>query len=93
VLSALDADVIKTYVEVGLGIGIIASVAFNPAKDSGLRLLRGDHLFERNTAWIALRKGHYLRGFVYRFLEQCDPQLTPATIKEAILSPQGLEMD
>lgn len=93
VLSALDADVIKTYVEVGLGIGIIASVAFNPAKDSGLRLLHCDHLFEKNTAWIALRKGHYLRGFVYRFLEQCDPQLTPETIKEAILSPQGPEMD
>jgi len=93
VLSALDADVIKTYVEVGLGIGIIASVAFDQVKDVGLRLLSCDHLFERNTAWIALRKGHYLRGFVYRFLEHCDPQLTMQAIKEAILSSQGLEMD
>ena len=93
VLSALDADVIKTYVEIGLGIGIIASVAFNPARDSNLRLLECEHLFEKNTTWIALRKGHYLRGFAYRFIDQCDPHLTEENIKLATLSTQDVEID
>ncbi|MFZ1642313.1 MAG: CysB family HTH-type transcriptional regulator [Candidatus Contendobacter sp.] len=62
VISALDADVIKTYVELGLGIGIIASMAYNPLKDLGLRLLDCRHLFEKNIAWIAVRRGHYLRN-------------------------------
>jgi LysR family cys regulon transcriptional activator len=81
VISALDADVIKTYVELGLGIGIIAAMAYSPAKDSGLRLLDTAPLFERNIAWIAVRKGHYLRNFVYRFIELCNPELTEATVR------------
>ncbi len=84
VLSALDADVIKTYVELGLGIGIIASMAFDPARDTGLRLLDCAHLFPFNTTWLALRRGHYLRGFAYRFIEQCSPQLSEAAIKKAL---------
>ena len=84
VLSALDADVIKTYVELGLGIGIIASMAFDPARDTGLRLLDCAHLFPFNTTWLALRRGHYLRGFAYRFIEQCSPQLNEAAIKKAL---------
>ena len=75
VISALDADVIKTYVELGLGIGIIAAMAYLPAKDSGLRLLDSVHLFAQNTTWIAIHRGHYLRNFVYRFIELCNPKL------------------
>ena len=86
VLSALDADVIKTYVELGLGIGIIASIAFDPARDSGLRLLDCAHLFPFNTTWLAIRRGHYLRGFVYQFIEQCSPQLSESYIKN-VLTP------
>jgi len=71
VMSALDADVIKAYVELGMGIGILASMAFNPAKDFDLRLLKCDQLFETNTTYIALRHGHYLRNFAYRFIELC----------------------
>ena len=84
VLSALDADVIKTYVELGLGIGIIASMAFDPARDTGLRLLDCAHLFPFNTTWLAIRRGHYLRGFAYRFIEQCSPPLSEAAIKKAL---------
>ncbi len=87
-MSALDADVIKTYVELGLGIGIIASMAFNPAKDSDLRLLSCDHLFGANTTYIALRRGHYLRSFAYRFIELCSPKLDEATIRAGVVSPQ-----
>lgn len=81
VMSALDADVIKTYVELGMGIGIIASMAFVPAKDSDLRLLDSSHLFGENTTYLALRRGHYLRSFAYRFLELCSPALDEATVR------------
>jgi len=84
VMSALDADVIKSYVELGLGIGIVASVAFNPAKDDGLRLLDSAHLFPPNTTRIAIRRGHYLRGYAYRFLEYCSPVLTETAVRAAV---------
>lgn len=86
VMSALDADVIKAYVELGMGIGILASMAFNPIKDADLRLLKCDHLFGSNTTYIALRRGHYLRSFAYRFIELCSPKLDEAGIR-ARLAP------
>ncbi len=85
-MSALDADVIKTYVELDLGIGIIASMAFNPAKDDDLRLLDCSHLFGENTTYIALRRGHYLRSFAYRFIELCSPALDEATVRAGLAS-------
>ncbi len=84
VMSALDADVIKTYVELGMGIGIIASMAFNPAKDTDLHLINCEHLFDTNTTYIALRRGHYLRSFAYRFIELCSPKLNEAVIRAGI---------
>ncbi|MFZ5593544.1 MAG: CysB family HTH-type transcriptional regulator [Pseudomonadota bacterium] len=84
VMSALDADVIKTYVELGMGIGIIASMAYNPVRDHDLRLLDCSHLFEANTAWLAIRRGHYLRGFSYRFIELCSADLTEQVVRKAI---------
>lgn len=89
VMSALDADVIKTYVELGMGIGIIASMAFNPIKDSSLRLLACEHLFGENTTYIALRRGHYLRSFAYRFIELCSPRLDEAAIRAGLASNVG----
>lgn len=93
VMSALDADVIKTYVELGLGIGIIASMAFNPTSDRNLRLLDCAHLFEKNTARIAVRKGHYLRGFGYRFIELCSSKLNEAMIRSAIAPAKDSDLD
>jgi LysR family cys regulon transcriptional activator len=84
VMSALDADVIKTYVELGLGVGILASMAFSPERDPGLRMLGGDSLFAENITRIAVRRGHYLRGFAYRFIELCAPQLTEAVVSNAV---------
>ncbi|MFZ5510180.1 MAG: CysB family HTH-type transcriptional regulator [Pseudomonadota bacterium] len=84
VMSALDADVIKTYVELGLGVGIVAAMAFQPERDAGLRLLESAHLFEANTTRIAVRKGHYLRGFAYRFIECCSPKLNEGLVRSAI---------
>ena len=81
VMSALDADVIKTYVELGLGVGIIASMAYHPDKDSGLRLLDGSHLFRQNTTRIAIRQGHYLRDYAYHFLQLCAAQLSKDAVQ------------
>lgn len=88
-MSALDSDVIKTYVELGLGIGIVASMSFNETKDTNLRMLQCDHLFGANTTYIALRRGHYLRSFAYRFIELCSPKLDEATIRAGLILPQG----
>jgi len=92
VMSALDADVIKTYVELGLGIGIMASMAFDPMRDTGLRLLDTRHLFPGNVARIALRRGDYLRGFAYRFIELCEPALTEEAVC-AVIRPARLEVE
>jgi len=87
VMVALDADVIKTYVEVGLGIGIVGSMAYEANRDSGLTLLESSHLFPKSTSRIALRRGRFLRGFAYRFLALCSPDLTEKVVKEKIASP------
>lgn len=84
VLSALDSDVIKTYVELGLGVGIIAEMAFVDGREGNLILLPGRKLFPVNIARIGLRKGHYLRGYGYRFIEQCSAELTESRIRTAI---------
>ncbi len=86
-MSALDADVIKTYVEIGLGVGILASMAFDDARDAGLRKIDASHLFERNATRIAVRRGHYLRGYAYRFLEECSPALTTTMVRGALEGP------
>jgi LysR family cys regulon transcriptional activator len=89
VMSALDADVIKTYVELGLGVGILASMAFNPTRDGDLRQLDSTHLFPENVTRIAVRRGHYLRGFAYRFIELCAPELTEAVVTQVLTKPGG----
>lgn len=91
-MSALDADVIKTYVELGLGVGIVASMAFNPARDTKLNLLDSAHLFEKNTTNISVRRGHYLRGYAYRFIELCLPSLTEAAIRTGVKPEVDIEL-
>lgn len=87
VMEALDADVIKAYVELGLGIGIMASMAFNPVHDPHLRLLDAKHLFKINTSRIAVRRGTYLRGYAYRFISYCSPELTEASVRAELDMP------
>jgi LysR family transcriptional regulator, cys regulon transcriptional activator len=87
VMSALDADVIKTYVELGLGIGIIAPIAYDARRDTGLVLLQAPEEIPPSTALIAVRRGHYLRGYAYRFIELCSERLGEAVVRSA-LAPQ-----
>lgn len=83
-LTAMDADVIKTYVEVGLGVGIVASMAFDPRRDRGLRARDAAHLFEANITRLAVRKGAFLRGYALTFIELFSPQLTAAAVHKAM---------
>jgi LysR family transcriptional regulator, cys regulon transcriptional activator len=84
VLSALDADVIKTYVTLGLGVGIIASVAYDAKADAGLVLLPCEGLERQGHTRIALRRGRYLREYVFRFVELCVPGLSAESVKREL---------
>ena len=83
-LTAVDADVIKAYVELGMGVGILAKMAFDPARDFGLRLMDASHLFEPSTTHIGIRRHAYLRGFVYDFIEMFAPHLTRAVVEKTM---------
>ena len=83
-ISALDADVIKSYVELGLGVGIIAAMAYEAERDTKLRRLDSSRLFERNTSSLGIRRGRHLRGYVYRFIELCSPTLTEAVVRRTL---------
>jgi LysR family cys regulon transcriptional activator len=85
-LTAIDADVIKTYVELGLGVGILADLAFIPERDRHLHKIEATHLFKPNTTRIAIRKNEYLRGYTYDFIELFAPHLTRATVEKAMKS-------
>ncbi|HEX5338453.1 MAG TPA: HTH-type transcriptional regulator CysB [Gallionella sp.] len=83
-LTAIDADVIKTYVELGLGIGILAKIAFIPERDRHLRMIEAGHLFKPSTTRIAIRKNEYLRGYTYDFIELFAPHLTREVVAKAM---------
>jgi len=91
VLTALDADVIKTYVELGMGVGIIAQMAFDPAKDGAFESLDGSHLFAASTTRLALRRGIFLRGYVYAFIALFAPQYGRAAVDAALSGETGIE--
>jgi LysR family cys regulon transcriptional activator len=89
-ITALDADVIKSCVELGLGVGIMAAMAFDPERDPGLRKIESRHLFAPNTSSLAVRRGRYLRGYVYKFIGLCSPHLSEKKVRSALrgtLSP------
>lgn len=86
VLTAIDADVIKTYVELGLGIGIVAQMAFIPERDRHLRMIEAPGLFEPSTTRIAIRRNEYLRGYAYDFIELFAPGLDRDTVAKAVRS-------
>jgi len=84
VLEAIDADVIKTYVELGIGIGIIAGLAYNPTRDVNLKAIPAGHLFGMNLSRVALKEGAYLRSYVFTFIELLAPSLTRKMVENAL---------
>lgn len=88
ILSAQDSDVVKTYVELGLGVGILADQACQLDMQSTLTRLDARHLFEASTVWLALKRGQLQRNYVWQFLELCNANLSLEELKRQALSPQ-----
>ncbi len=89
VLEAMDADVIKTYVELGLGVGIVAAIAFDDTRDTQLRAIDARHLFESNLTRLAIKRGAFLRGYVYDFIQTFAPPLTRPVVEQALAERSG----
>ena len=90
VLEAIDADVIKTYVRLGLGVGILAELAVRDEPPAGDLVWRPvGHLFGTNVTRIAFKRGAYLRNFVYAFAEMLSPDLTRQRIEKAMAGDDG----
>ncbi len=82
--EAVDADVCKTYVEMGLGIAILATVAVDPEHDRKLRARDASHLFESSPTFVTMRRNTYLRGYVSHFIGLLAPELTPDIVRNEL---------
>jgi LysR family transcriptional regulator, cys regulon transcriptional activator len=86
VLTAIDADVIKTYVTLGLGIGLLAKMAYDPERDTNLAMLDASHLFPPSTTYVGVRKDAYLRGYMYEFIQLLAPHFDRKAVNAALKS-------
>jgi len=84
VLSATDADTMKTYVQCGLGVAIVADTVFDKLRDRTLRMIDARHLFETNPVYIGLRRKVHLPNYMLHFIELYAPHLSRATVEEAV---------
>ncbi len=93
VFTAVDADVIQTYVKLGLGIGIVASMAFDDTADNGLVALDASHLFDYSVTKIGFRRGSFLRAYMYDFITMFAPHLNHDVIQKAMELRSKEEID
>jgi len=93
VFTAADADVIKTYVRLGLGIGIVAGMAYDEKVDSDLVALDASHLFASSVTKIGCRRGTFLRGYMYQFIEDFAPHLTREVVEEVFRRHSKVELE
>jgi LysR family cys regulon transcriptional activator len=93
VFTAADADVIKTYVRLGLGVGIVARMAVDETLDSDLVVLDASGLFESSVTKIGFRKGTFLRGYMCDFIGRFAPHLTRDVLAKAMLCHNKAEVD
>ena len=84
VLTAIDADVIKTYVNLGLGIGLLANMAYDKERDANLAMIDASHLFPESTTHLGIRRDAYLRGFAYDFIQLLAPGYDKKTVQNAL---------
>ena len=84
VFTATDAEIIKTYVRLGLGVGIVAYMAYDKDEDSDLVAIEASHLFEPSVTSIGIRRGTYLRGYMYDFIEAFAPHLTRTVVQDVM---------
>ena len=88
VLSAMDSDVIKTYVELGIGIGLLAEMAYDPKQDSTLGVISAKHLFAESVTKLALKRGAFLRGYTYELIQLLAPKLTRDAVDDILAVSQ-----
>lgn len=91
--TATDADVIKTYVRLGVGVGVIASMAIDPKIDHDLVAIDASHLFNASTTKIGFRRGSFLRGYMFDFIERFAPHLSKHVVTQAMLLKNNVEVD
>lgn len=89
VLTAIDADVIKTYVNLGLGVGLIANMAYDEKKDEELERLDCSHLFPSSTTYLGVRKDTFMRGYLYGFISMIAPKYDRRAIDDAFKSTRN----
>jgi LysR family cys regulon transcriptional activator len=92
VLEAIDADVIKTYVGLGLGVGIIAGMAFDEQKDASLGAVPAGHLFGHNTTRLAVRQGVFMRALMYDFISLFAPAITRSMVDRVLQGGEAYEI-
>jgi len=83
-LAAIDADVIKTYVRLGLGVGVVAEMAYSKTEDRAFRRVEAAHLFDPSVTRLGIRRHSYLRGYTYDFIEMFAPHLARAVVSQAL---------
>jgi len=83
-LTAMDSDVIKQYVALGMGVGIVASMAFDHGRDRGMRAIEASHLFAPNVTRLGVRRGAFLRAYAYHFIERFAPGVTRSDVEQAL---------
>lgn len=93
VFTAADADVIKTYVKMNLGVGIIASMAYEAGHDSGLVAIDAAHLFEPSVTRIGFRRGAFLRAYMYEFIRMFAPHLGPELVRRCQQTGNKYELE
>ncbi len=93
VLEAMDADVIKTYVELDLGVGIVATIAFDESRDDRLRMIDARHVFASNMTHVAVKRGAFLRAFVYDFIESFASPLSRSVVQHAMAESEWGRLD
>jgi len=93
VLTAMDSDVIQQYVTLGLGVGLVASMAVEQDLADGLRAIDATHLFAANVTRLAVRRGAYLRSYAFAFIQQFAPDLKQDDIEQAIKSDVSAQAD
>ncbi|MGB7997086.1 HTH-type transcriptional regulator CysB [Photobacterium halotolerans] len=93
VFTATDADVIKTYVRLGIGVGVMASMAIDPETDHDLVAIDASHIFEASTTTIGFKKGTFLRTYMYDFMERFAPHLTRNVVDQALALKSNDEIE
>ncbi|MDN3610541.1 HTH-type transcriptional regulator CysB [Vibrio ostreicida] len=93
VFTATDADVIKTYVRMGIGVGVIASMAIDKEQDEDLVAIDASHLFGASTTSIGFRRGSFLRSYMFDFMERFAPHLTRPVVEQALSLKSSVEIE